>query len=451
MSQSLPAPDWTPGNRAGFRNTADTFLFVVYFDPNGLATIPDNIAGWVAASALDYEILNLWDYGPAPLRLPAEVRLEDYAGVIIHPAVCYFPHNLTGLDANLSTGFKRYRGVKVLAKQDEHFMSHSFARFIRDNGFDVLVTCVAEDQLTRVYPEPALEEVQVVHQLTAYVSDATRSLPVKPYGARGIDIGYRGSVQPLNCGRLGYEKYQIGQAVEPIAQAAGLATDISSHWEKRIHGAAWGRFLANCKSVLGVESGSNLFDFDGRVSQLCDAYATAHPESANEHHDFYRRANAEFLGQFEGNVAYGQISPRHFEAAATGSLQVLYEGRYSDILLPYQHFFPLKRDLSNLGEAFDIIRSADRWHEITARARKTLIDAETYTYTGFANRFDRAIEIVLQSRSRSQGNVSRSIARPVRTNELLDENPHDDTPQPGNLFRKFVDRLRRVAGRKNPH
>ncbi|MEE2566470.1 glycosyltransferase [Hyphobacterium marinum] len=428
MSSTIPAPSWKPGKRTARPGKADTFLFVVYFDPDGLATIPDNIAGWVSASALDYEILNLWDYGPAPLKLPEALRLDDYAGVVIHPAVCYFPHNLIGLDEKLSTRFTRYRGVKVLAKQDEHYMSYSFARFIQDNAFDILVTCVPDDQLDLAYPAPALEGVQVVHQLTAYVSDAVRALPNKPYDQRSVDIGYRGSIQPLICGRLGYEKYQIGQAVEPAARAAGLLTDIASGWESRIHGAAWGQFLANCKSVLGVESGSNLFDLDGKVSQRCDVFAKQHPELADRHHELYQLADAEFLGQYEGNVAYGQISPRHFEAAAAGSLQILYDGRYSDILLPFQHFFPLKRDLSNLAEAFDLIANADRWTEITRKARRELIEPDTYTYAGFAARFDHAVERALYSKPRRTG------ASPGRA-----------------VFRAAAGRLRQLAGLKKPH
>ena len=407
MTQSIPAKAWSADRRP---SNADTFLFIVHFDPEGLSTIQDNILAWIGASALDYEILNMWDYGPAPLTLPSSVRLDHYAGVIIHPAVCYFPHNLHSLDTAITPDFAGYSGIKILAKQDEHNQSHAFARFIADKAFHVLVTCVPEDQLEKVYPAPSLDGVEVVQQLTAYVSDAIRSMPTRPYGARPVDIGYRGSTQPLICGRLGYEKKQIGDVVEGPARAAGLVTDISSRWEDRIHGDKWGEFLASCKSVLGVESGSNLFDFDGEVSALCTAFTSDHPDLVPDTTEFYQAAHTEFLHRFEDNVDYGQVSPRHFEAAAAGTLQVLYEGRYSDILRPGTHYFPLKRDLSNLPEAFAFVSDEDRWRDITQAARRDIIDTDQFTYAGFARRFDRAVEIVMQRKLESGKHSPRRSA-----------------------------------------
>ena len=403
MTLPISAKFWDPEHRP---SGTETFLFIVHFDPDGLSTVRDNIAAWVDASALDYEILNMWDYGPAPLVLPTMVRLDDYAGVIIHPTVCYFPHNLESLDAAITPDFARYSGIKVLAKQDEHNQSHAFARYITNKSFDILVTCVSEDQLSKVYPEPSLDGIQVVQQLTSYVSEAIRNSPTLPYDARTIDIGYRGSTQPLICGRLGFEKKQIGNAVEGPARAAGLITDISSNWDDRIHGSGWGDFLASCKSVLGVESGSNLFDFDGEVSALCAAFTSRNPDLVPDTAAFYQLAQAEFLHRYEDNVDYGQLSPRHFEAAAAGTLQILYDGRYSDILVAGRHYFSLKRDLSNLSEAIALISDRQRWTEMTQTARREIIDTDRFTYADFARRFDYAIETALENNPKTANTTS---------------------------------------------
>jgi len=440
MTQPIPAKSWSPNRRP---SNADTFLFIVHFDPEGLSTVQDNIAAWVSASALEFEILNMWDYGPAPLTLPSSVQLNHYAGVIIHPAVCYFPHNLESLDTAISPDFAAYSGVKVLAKQDEHYQSHAFARFITGKDFDVLVTCVPDGQLSKVYPTASLDGVEVVQQLTSYVSEAVRAMPSLSYEARGIDIGYRGSIQPLICGRLGYEKKQIGDVVDGPAQVAGLTTDISSNWNNRIHGSKWGKFLASCKSVLGVESGSNLFDFNGEVSAACATFTAQRPDLTPDTQAFYEAAHSDFLHRYEGNVDYGQLSPRHFEAAATGTMQILYEGRYSDILIPGRHYFPLKRDLSNLAHAFELISNAASWSEMTQAARREVIDSDRFTYAGFARRFDRAVEVALQSKPKP-GRQSTRQNSPSSTQRVGNDNPDGF----GHVVLSW---FRRLAGRKNPH
>lgn len=415
--------------RSTFRR--NTILLIAYFDPIGLMTIRENVAAWVKASAYDFEVLNLWKCGFSPLRIPAHIDLNDYAGVMIHPAVCYFPTNLVSLDTDLTTKFPDYDGLKILVKQDEHFRTHEFGAFLKANKFDILVTCVPPHELEKAYTAEALEGVRVVQQLTAFVSENMRNSKRRAYERRPIDISYRGSIQPLICGRLGYEKRAIGQAVRGPAEAAGLKTDISSRWEDRINGEAWTQFLSSSKAVLGVESGSNLFDFDGSVTQWCDKFAADNADMDPGSEDYYLKAHNEYLHKFEDNIDYAQISPRHFEAAAVGALQILYEGRYSDIFKPGRHYFSLKRDLSNLDEAFDLIRDEKAWSDMTTAAYEEIILADTYTYDRFVETFDAAVRdkldekgIVVQSR------LARSLPRENTPKRALVAMYHDPGVDP---------------------
>ena len=91
----------------------------------------------------------------------------------------------------------------------------------------------------------------------------------------------------------------------------------------------------------------------------------AHLDPTGE--EFYE-AHDEFLHRYEGNVDYATVSPRHFEAAATRSIQLLYEGQYAGIFEPYRHFLPLKRDLSNLDALLDFARDERRAKEMTDAA-----------------------------------------------------------------------------------
>jgi glycosyltransferase involved in cell wall biosynthesis len=381
-----------------FRRDAPTFLMVAYWDPCNISTIPDYVAAWQQISRFNVAVLNLWPNLGGALTIPPSVDLNDFNGVILHPTVSYLPQNLFNLDARLIRKFDQYGGLKVLVKQDEHVQSAKWAEFIVAKRFDILVTCLSPAEVRKVYPRDVVGDIAIVHALTGYVPAHFRELTPRPSSERGIDISYRGSIQPLHVGRLGFEKRHVGYAVARATAGTDLRVDISSRWEDRITGPAWLDFLASSRVVLGSESGSCLFDFDGSVDRWCEDYATRniHLDPAGE--DFYRIAHDEFLHGYEGNVDYATVSPRHFEAAATRSVQLLYEGRYAGIFEPYRHFLPLKRDLSNLGELLDLARDERRAREITDAAFDEIIMNDRLAYKSFLGEFDDVLEHRLNER-----------------------------------------------------
>lgn len=379
------------------------FLLICLFDPNGIATIWENISTLQQYSRYKFEILNIWPGRGKLSELPASVNLAEYAGIMIHPTISYDPATLRNLDVNLKIKFKDFHGIKILAKQDEHYISAEFPRFVEEYDFDLLLTCIPEDQIAKVYSESILKRISVIHTLTGYVSDNIRNITSRPHEERPTDIAYRGSLQPISFGRLGYEKRQIGTQVLAHPASRGLALDISSRWEDRLSGLDWFAFLGAAKAILGVESGSNLFDFDGSISRRCHQFTAAHPDLDPFSDAFYQMAETEILGDHENNVIYAQISPRHFEAAATRSVQVMYEGRYSNIFEAGKHFFPLKRDMSNFEEAIDLIRDTKRAKQMIDRAYEDIILNEKYTYKNFVAEFDSKISELIEAKNIKQG------------------------------------------------
>jgi hypothetical protein len=397
------------------RPGAARFLFICWYDPYGVATVRENIAMWQQLSEFELSILNLWPSRGHPLVLPATVDLAEFDGIIIHAAVAYSFDNLNALELQLDRPFEHYDGVKVLAKQDEQCTTGRFAEYLGRKQFDVLLTCVPEAELPRVYPREQVGEVAFVPVLTGYVTPTMREMATPWSRSRPIDIGYRGSIQPLAFGRLGFEKRKIGYDVAAaLAGRDGLFADISSRPQDRFYGTAWIDFMTGSKATLGVESGSNLFDFDGTVEEWCRRFEAAHPQMDRLSEKFYCLADREYLCRFEGNVDYAQVSPRHFEAAAARSLQILYEGRYSGIFSPGAHFLPLARDLSNLDEVLEALSDDWRCTEITERSFAEIICNPSHGYEAFVAKVDRSLDSALQRKRGTQrptATLSRAMPR----------------------------------------
>jgi glycosyltransferase involved in cell wall biosynthesis len=400
------------------------FLFVAYFDPNGIETIPQNIQAWQSLSRHELVLMNLWP-GHRGMLLPKGLQLDAFDGIIIHPTVSYSPQIVATLDSSLEHDLPAFDGVKVLMKQDEQVLAGRLAPLVRDKGFDIVLTCLSPAEQEKVYPRATVGDCVLIQVLTGYVSVDMREQP-NP-ASRDIDLSYRGSIQPLEFGRLGYEKRGIGyDMAAALCRYPSIRFDISSRWEDRLSGGEWRGILNRSKTVLGVESGANLFDFDGEVARRsADFIAQNRGEDATSF-QFYKRAHDEFLHRFEGNVEYAQISPRHFEAAAAGAAQLLYEGTYSGIFHPHAHIFPLRRDLGNLDEAVDFVKDEPRQRQVAERTFDEIIRNPAYWYENFVSIADDALDAKLKVKRPLLHRPHCPLPRPVAYMVV----PHDPVLDP---------------------
>lgn len=210
--------------------------------------------------------MNFFKYQGPYYKIHEEIDIAHYKGIVIHNTISYNLENLRYLDSNLNTHFRYYQGLKILFKQDEQFNTRQVAEYIGHNKFNLIFSCLKESERQKVYPEEIVGNIQFYQMLTGYVTPKMRQLSY-PLEDRKIDIGYRGSIQPLIFGQLAYEKRKIGYDVRVLAKQKGLVVDISSRWEDRKKGDEWYNFLGNCKAVLGVESGANIFNLDGSLEK----------------------------------------------------------------------------------------------------------------------------------------------------------------------------------------
>jgi hypothetical protein len=341
-----------------------------------------------------YSAHRIWEL-PIMGDLPRALDLNRFDAIVLHYTL------VISNDAHLSVksrdSLRHCNAVKALFIQDEYRFVDRSIEAMKDLGIDLLFTCVPQQEVEKVYSDRKLPNVRKVSVLTGYVPERLLTVPVTPLTERPIDIGYRGRDVPAWLGRLGQDKIGIARKVVEDAPKADLKVDISTLEGDRIYGRKWIKFLQRCKAVLGVESGASVFDFTGQIQRVVEAHQHRDPSVDFE---TLRRL---YFADLEGQIDLAQISPRHFEAAALGTLMILYEGKYSGILEPWRHYVPLKKDHSNFAEVVAILRNHQHATEIVRCARNEIAFDPRYSYRHAVGEFDAHIAAVAAEGRRPVG------------------------------------------------
>jgi len=208
---------------------------------------------------------------------------------------------------------------------------------------------------------------------------------------------------------------------EARAVNSGLRLDIDSTEVSRIYGDAWYRFVASCRGMLGVEAGTSFIDLDDSARERVESLLEAEPGITLD------EIEHRVLHEYEGNIPYRTVSPRHFEAAAFRVCPIMYVGRYSGVLEPDVHYLALRKDWSNFDDVMARFADPEVRRCITDRAYDDLIGSGRYGYDTFVRSFDAHLEgteltRTMPERARQQlrrrlgrwGRVGRIVGHPRR-------------------------------------
>ncbi|MGH8766539.1 MAG: glycosyltransferase, partial [Burkholderiales bacterium] len=105
----------------------------------------------------------------------------------------------------------------------------------------------------------------------------------------------------------------------------------------------------------------------------------------------YEQLRERLIAPHEGGIRMNQVSPKIFEAIACGTALVLFEGEYSDVVKPGQHFIVLKKDFSNVDEVLDALRDDAFISQLTERAYRDVVASGAYSYRRFVEAFDESL------------------------------------------------------------
>lgn len=312
-----------------------------------------------------------------------EVDLSRFDAVGIHFSI-RLPYDQ--FSPSTIRALQNFRGLKFLFIQDEYDHTKRAWYWINALGIQLVFTVVPDEGIERVYPSSEFRATRFINTLTGYVPDELKfSDLVSAPSCRSLMVGYRGRPLPIRYGRLGVEKVEIGMIVKSFCDASGISNDIAWTEESRIYGSGWYEFMVSCRAMLGSESGSNVFDWDGSLVKRIADFRKEHPDVPDS------TVYSNFIEPEEVGGIMNQISPRVFEAVAARTVLVLFEGRYSDVVLPGIHFIPLKKDGSNLSEVIESLKDGDYVDSMADRAYKDVIESGKYSYASFVGRVDTEI------------------------------------------------------------
>jgi hypothetical protein len=324
-------------------------------------------------------------YAPATNGAPLRVPLELFDAVIVHYSV------RLAYDWHISPAFaqalEQYAGFKALFIQDEYEFTWTASDWINGLGIDLVFTCVPPEHVDFAYGRVDRSRTEFLPTLTGYVPERLEQVrDVPPMRDRPTVVGYRARALPYRFGVLAREKFLIGVRMKEICAAAGVPHDIEWAEDKRLYGAAWDDFLLGCKTTLGTESGSNVFDFDGSLTARVDAALRDDPAAPFE--AIYDR----LIAPHDRHGVMNQVSPRVFEAVALRTALILFEGRYSGVVEPWEHYLPLKKDFSNVDEILRLARDDDYLEALVDRAYRHIVGSGRRGYRAFVAGVDAAVE-----------------------------------------------------------
>lgn len=324
-----------------------------------------------------------------------------------------------------------FNGLKFLFIQDEYDHTHRAWHWIKALGLQVVFTVVPQAGVERVYPAQEFSGTRFISILTGYVPDElSLNLDAKVPSQRRLIVGYRGRPLPIRYGQLGIEKIGIGEIVKTYCDAHGVETDIAWSEEARIYGPRWYEFMGSCRSMLGSESGSNVFDWDGTLVERIAQFRKLNPQVDDD--EVYRK----FVRASEIDGIMNQVSPRIFEAIAARTVLVLFEGNYSGVIEAGEHFVPLKKDGSNLAEVVRLLQDGAYVDAMAERAYQDVIASRKYSYQSFVHLVDEEIEISLRGleRHKKEGAPGRSDSLHIDQSTSITTSPtRAKPPQPSTV------------------
>jgi glycosyltransferase involved in cell wall biosynthesis len=305
-------------------------------------------------------------------------EINNFTNVNIDLNYLYFTHFLIN-----------FNGTKICMIQDEYYYTNYFKNYFELVGINIIFSCIPSLYIRKIYDN--LDNSIFINYLTGYTFEKEIRKPIKD---REIDVFYRGRLLHFHYGELGQDKKNIGIHMKKYCDQYNLINDIKWHKNECVYGNKWLESLSNAKVTLATESGSNIFDIDGSIKKEINELLDIDSDRLDEFPEETKYSYEEITKMVDMNKNYipqGTISPKMFEAISVGTVLVMYEGTYLNILKPGIHYIELKKDYSNIEDVIKKIKEDEYLQNMADNSYNDIIKSNKYSYKKFINMFDEII------------------------------------------------------------
>ena len=357
-------------------------------DEHPANTVIDYIQSFLSESSHEISLIN-----PINSECPENLSKEEYDAIIIHYSICitepYF------LSTNWIKSITHFNGVKIQIIQDEYRWINKMKTQMRSLGIQAVFSSLTPENAEKVYCGDFMSKTKIISCLPGYFSKRLLDLPHVSLEQREYDVIYRGRDLPWSTGEHAVFKREIGQNFISWSKTYDLKADIQTKESKRIYGDAWDNFLLNGRTMIGIEGGASLFDFDGNLKESLELFESKNPESDPS------KYWEEHLKPFEGNIIHKTITPKIFEAIASRTALILIPGEYRGILEPNRHYIPLMEDGSNFDEVINKIKDHNFLAELAETTFEEITSKTDLTYKFLVDKADQIISYLEENPSKA--------------------------------------------------
>lgn len=196
--------------------------------------------------------------------------------------------------------------------------------------------------------------------------------PKIPLKDRKIDIGVRAYKYVMYLGDK--ERIDLFNFFMNDKRLMNLNKDVSFNIKDRFTRVEWAKFLNSCKATISTEAGSSFLERDDHTRLVVNKYMIENPEASFE--DVYRK----FFLNYKNPVSGKCISSRHFDAIGTKTCQIMFPGRFNDILKVDKHYIALKHDFSNIKDVLEHLKDLSYIKKMVDETYEYALDAHTHKH-----------------------------------------------------------------------
>tara|TARA_B110000238_G_scaffold14954_1_gene14605 strand:+ start:9854 stop:11146 length:1293 start_codon:yes stop_codon:yes gene_type:complete len=324
-------------------------------------------------------------------QIPAFLQGLDFDLIILHYTL------LAGVRFHIDSrkwlhkvkAIKNLNGFKVAIPQDEYLQSERLLNLFKESEVQLICTTLIEKQdISNVYLKHEDYQPKVIKVLTGYLSKklVEENEDAPELKNRPIDVSYRARRIPFYCGEHGDLKFKLLTFFTNYFKSTDFLIDIKNTDDRTkrknavLDGKAWFKFLKSSKSVIGCEGGSSLWDSEGGIQLKIKEFIKRKTDP-----DF-ENVKANCFPDEDFNIHNFALGPRNLEAVATKTLQILVEGYFNGILIPWKHYLPLKKDFSNAHEIISYLNDTPFCQKIVDTAYEDITNNKDLSYQSFVDR-----------------------------------------------------------------